>query len=62
MIARRRKIFLDFITKTNTIESIFHGKVEAAMNKIVIPEGYRPKLDAYDTQRAIAYIKDTFQE
>ena len=32
------------------------------MNKIVIPEGYRPKLDAYDTQRAIAYIKDTFQE
>ena len=58
MIARRRKIFLDFIPKTNTIESIFHGKVEAAMNKIVIPQGYQPKLDAYDTQRAIAYIKD----
>ena len=32
------------------------------MNKVYIPEGYRPKLDAYDTQRAIAYIKDTFQE
>ena len=32
------------------------------MNKIVIPQGYSPKLDAYDTQRAIAYIKDTFQE
>ncbi len=32
------------------------------MNKIYIPEGYRPKLDAYDTQRAIAYIKETFQE
>lgn len=32
------------------------------MNKIVIPQGYRPVLDAYDTQRAIAYIKDTFQE
>ena len=32
------------------------------MNKIVIPEGYCPKLDAYDTQRAIAHIKDTFQE
>ena len=31
------------------------------MNKIYIPEGYRPLLDAYDTQRAIAYIKQTFQ-
>ena len=32
------------------------------MNKIYIPNGYRPVLDAYDTQRAIAYIKKTFQE
>ena len=32
------------------------------MNKIYIPEGYQPSLDAYDTQRAIAYIKETFQE
>ena len=32
------------------------------MNKTYIPEGYRPVLDAYDTQRAIAYIKQTFQE
>lgn len=32
------------------------------MNRVVIPEGYRPSLDAYDTQRAIAYIKQTFQE
>ena len=32
------------------------------MNKITIPEGYRPLLDAYDTQRAIAYIKSTFQD
>ena len=31
------------------------------MNKTFIPDGYRPVLDAYDTQRAIAYIKDTFQ-
>ncbi len=31
------------------------------MNKIYIPEGYRPVLDAYDTQRAIAFIKQTFQ-
>ena len=31
------------------------------MNKIYIPEGYKPTLDAYDTQRAIAYIKNTFQ-
>ncbi len=31
------------------------------MNKTVIPAGYRPMLDAYDTQRAIAYIKNTFQ-
>ena len=33
-----------------------------AMNKIYIPEGYKPILDEYDTQRAIAYIKATFQE
>ena len=32
------------------------------MNSVYIPEGYRPLLDAYDTQRAIAYIKGTFQE
>ena len=32
------------------------------MNQIFIPQGYRPPLDAYDTQRAIAYIKQTFQE
>ncbi|MBQ9780580.1 MAG: aspartate--ammonia ligase [Clostridia bacterium] len=31
------------------------------MNKIYIPEGYRPSLDAYDTQRAIAYVKQHFQ-
>ena len=32
------------------------------MNKIYIPEGYTPTLDEYDTQRAIAYIKETFQD
>ena len=32
------------------------------MNKINIPKGYKPLLDAYDTQRAIAYIKSTFQD
>lgn len=32
------------------------------MNKIYIPDHYTPILDAYDTQRAIAYIKATFQE
>ncbi len=31
------------------------------MNKVIIPEGYKPLLDEYDTQRAIAYIKQTFQ-
>jgi aspartate--ammonia ligase len=31
------------------------------MNKVYIPEGYHPILDEYDTQRAIAYIKETFQ-
>ena len=32
------------------------------MSKTYIPTGYRPVLDAYDTQRAIAYIKETFQQ
>ena len=32
------------------------------MRNIVIPENYSPALDAYDTQRAIAYIKQTFQQ
>ena len=32
------------------------------MNSVYIPAGYKPLLDAYDTQRAIAYIKGTFQE
>lgn len=32
------------------------------MSKVYIPKDYKPTLDAYDTQRAIAYIKQTFQE
>ncbi|MGM9646589.1 MAG: aspartate--ammonia ligase [Eubacteriales bacterium] len=32
------------------------------MNKVQIPAGYVPALDAYNTQKAIAYIKQTFQE
>ncbi len=31
------------------------------MNKVFVPENYRPVLDHYDTQRAISYIKQTFQ-
>jgi len=32
------------------------------MNRIYIPQNYKPTLDAYDTQRAIAYIKQSFQD
>ena len=32
------------------------------MSKVYVPDGYSPVLDAYDTQRAIAYIKQSFQE
>ena len=32
------------------------------MNRIYVPEGYKPKLDQYDTQRAIANVKAIFQE
>ena len=32
------------------------------MSVTYIPKNYRPMLDEYDTQRAIAYIKHTFQE
>lgn len=32
------------------------------MNSLYIPEGYRPRLDVYDTQKAISFIKRTFQE
>ena len=32
------------------------------MSKTYVPAGYTPILDEYDTQRAIAYIKQTFQE
>ena len=32
------------------------------MRTIYVPENYTPALDAYDTQRAIAYIKQTFQQ
>ncbi len=31
------------------------------MNKIYIPAGYSPALGSYDTQQAIAFIKETFQ-
>ena len=32
------------------------------MSRITIPQNYRPVLNEYDTQRAIAYIKRTFQD
>ncbi len=32
------------------------------MDRIYIPKDYKPALDAYDTQRAIAYVKRTFQQ
>ena len=32
------------------------------MSRIAIPKNYRPVLNEYETQRAIAYIKDTFQQ
>jgi len=32
------------------------------MNKVYVPAGYKPQLDRYDTQRAIAHIKNIFQE
>ena len=32
------------------------------MNSLYIPKGYTPKLDVYDTQKAISFIKQTFQE
>lgn len=31
------------------------------MNKIIIPEGYSPRLNRYDTQRAIQFIKQQFE-
>ncbi len=31
------------------------------MNKVYIPNGYKPLLDTYDTQRAIEYVKTAFQ-
>ncbi|MDD7593736.1 MAG: aspartate--ammonia ligase [Peptoniphilaceae bacterium] len=31
------------------------------MSEITIPTGYRPKLDAFELQRAIDYVKKTFQ-
>lgn len=32
------------------------------MKKVFIPEGYRSKLDVWQTERAIKFIKDTFQQ
>ncbi len=32
------------------------------MSKLFIPEGYKPPLDVYDTQKAISFIKVTFQD
>ena len=32
------------------------------MNNLYIPKGYSPRLDVYDTQKAISFIKQTFQE
>ena len=52
---------LAILGKWNTIE-ITYRTGRMIMNKVYIPAGYKPVLDAYDTQRAIAYIKKTFQQ
>ena len=31
------------------------------MNKVIVPQGYKPKLNSYDLQRAIALTKELFQ-
>ena len=31
------------------------------MNRVILPEGYKPVLNSYDLQRAIALTKDIFQ-
>ena len=36
--------------------------LENEMSKLFIPEGYKPPLDLYKTQKAISFIKMTFQE
>ena len=32
------------------------------MNKVILPEGYKPVLNSYDLQRAIALTKEIFQK
>ncbi|MBQ8605281.1 MAG: aspartate--ammonia ligase [Clostridia bacterium] len=32
------------------------------MKKLIIPEGYKPALDTFETQRAIKIVKDTFEK
>ena len=32
------------------------------MNKVIVPSGYQPALNSYDLQRAIARIKQMFQQ
>ena len=32
------------------------------MNKVIVPEGYKPALNSYDLQRAIALTKEIFQD
>ena len=32
------------------------------MNSLYIPKNYKPRLDVYDTQKAISFIKKTFQD
>ena len=48
----------NFWCKINKMQ-ILKGRIK--MNKVYVPEGYRPLLDRYDTQRAIEYIRRTFQ-
>ena len=46
---------LDFFCICGTMGASFpEGAIR--MSKTYIPQDYRPLLDAYDTQRAIAYI------
>ena len=35
---------------------------EHTMSKLIIPEGYQPKLNLYDTQKAIGTIKRLFAD
>ena len=56
-----KKFNLRLHTRRSILFTILKQQGGRAMNRVMIPQGYTPPLNTFDTQLAIEFIKHNFQ-